>query len=696
MKRRLAIIASLFVGGVLAPSAEPPPRRAQHVIVVGVDGLGGTWMESANTPNFDRMRSEGAWTHTARGVLPTSSSSNWGSMLTGVSVEQHGITSNGWQTNNFSIPPRIAGPYGMFPTIFALLRERRPQSKLATIYDWSDFGRLLERPLTDHAVNVTGAANTMSAAVGYFIAEQPDLLFIHLDDLDHTGHSHGWGSPQYLTGINDIDTLVGNLLDALVNNQLVDDTVVLLTSDHGGSGTGHGGATRQEIEIPFLLWGAGVAANRVLPVPANNMDVAPTVAWLLGVEAPDYFQGKPVVSAFADYTDLPPAILTQPEDVIVAAGGTASLMFTFASETPATVQWFHDGVELSGASASTLEFDPVFGSDAGGYRARVVNGQGASFTRTAVIQVVSDIPTLTDDLVVHLKFDQSLADASGLNHHATLVGPATIAAGHLGSGSLSFSTAIDGSSFGYATLGAPALLQFGQTTDFTVSFWARLTSWTADLPFISNKNWNSGANQGWVIAPESDGRLQWNLGGAPGTRKDYDGTAGTFSDGAWHHVLVSFDRDGVAQSFVDGLHVSSQPLTANANDVSTPASLALNIGQDGTGQYTWNGQASAADARLDDLLIWRRALGAEEAALIFFKGQSGLSATEPLAATQAIQLRRQGDELRLEWTAGQPQGSAFVTGGWTNLPAVGNSLPVLPDEPAHYFRLQPTTSSPQP
>jgi hypothetical protein len=120
----VALFASLFE----ADAAEPPTRRAQHVIVVGVDGIGATWVPAATTPNLNWMTAEGASTMTARGGLPTSSSSNWGSILTGVGVEQHGITSNGWQTNNFSIPPRILGPGNMFPTIFALLREQMPGS----------------------------------------------------------------------------------------------------------------------------------------------------------------------------------------------------------------------------------------------------------------------------------------------------------------------------------------------------------------------------------------------------------------------------------------------------------------------------------------------------------------------------------------------------------------------------------------
>ena len=48
------------------------------------------------------------------------------SMIMGAGPEQHGVTSNEWETNKFEIAPTVVGPGGMFPTIFGLLRAQRP------------------------------------------------------------------------------------------------------------------------------------------------------------------------------------------------------------------------------------------------------------------------------------------------------------------------------------------------------------------------------------------------------------------------------------------------------------------------------------------------------------------------------------------------------------------------------------------
>jgi hypothetical protein len=58
--------------------------------------------------------------------MPTSSSPNWASMIMGAGPEQHGVTSNDWETNKFEIPALEVGPEGMFPTIFGVIRRQRP------------------------------------------------------------------------------------------------------------------------------------------------------------------------------------------------------------------------------------------------------------------------------------------------------------------------------------------------------------------------------------------------------------------------------------------------------------------------------------------------------------------------------------------------------------------------------------------
>jgi predicted AlkP superfamily pyrophosphatase or phosphodiesterase len=237
--------------------------------------------------------------------MPTSSSPNWASMIMGAGPEQHGVTSNDWQPDKFEIAPVVRGPRGIFPTIYGVLREQRPDAVSAIFHDWKDYARLTERDMVDvieHPINDgttdLGARQTMAAAVKFFAARKPALLFIHLDHVDHAGHQIGWFTPEYFAAVRVADQLIGDMIAAIKAAGAEDDTAVLVTSDHGGAGTKHGGATMGEIEIPWVLAGPPVKAGFEITAPVNTYDTAPTLARLLGVVPPACWIARPVLPAF--------------------------------------------------------------------------------------------------------------------------------------------------------------------------------------------------------------------------------------------------------------------------------------------------------------------------------------------------------------------------------------------------------------
>lgn len=248
----------------------------------------------------------------------------------------------------------------------------------------------------------------------------------------------------------------------------------------------------------------------------------------------------------------------------------------------------------------------------------------AAGTGLLATMLTAQAGTISNDLVVHLKFEDTYADSSGNNNNGEAVGTPGFAEGKIGK-ALAFSSAADGSFFNYVTLGAPAALNFGASTDFSIAFWVKFSSWTGDPAFVSNKSWSSGGNQGYVIATDGDGRLQWNFKESGSGRKDYDGPAGTLSNGQWHHVVVTFDREGNATSYIDGVQVDSRSIAPGVETIDTPEGLATNIGQDGTGAYTDGGSVGIADGLIDDVGIWRRVVTGGEVSRIYAAAQSGVA-----------------------------------------------------------------------
>ena len=101
----------------------------------------------------------------------------------------------------------------------------------------------------------------------------------------------------YKGEINYLDQHLGRLFDFLAEHGMMDDCLILLTSDHGigfGEHDGKHGATlyEEQIRVPLIFklplnMYAGSVSNQV----ARTLDIAPTILDVIGVSVPSHFQG---------------------------------------------------------------------------------------------------------------------------------------------------------------------------------------------------------------------------------------------------------------------------------------------------------------------------------------------------------------------------------------------------------------------
>jgi hypothetical protein len=295
-------IAILIFFSVLT-SFSQSKKLTKHVIVVGFDGLSPDGLEKAITPTFDKIISEGSYSFHARAVLPTSSSSNWASMIMGAGPEQHGIISNSWEKNNFVLPAVVQSEDFIFPTIFSLIDKQVENAEIGAIYHWDGFGRLFEKSAVDYDVIGKTEDETAHLASQYIENKKPTFTFIHFDHIDGAGHEFGHGSKEYYKSVEKADKLLEQVFNAIKKAGIADETVVIISSDHGGVGLGHGGESLAEIEIPFILWGKSVKKNHKINYPVYQYDNAATVAFALGLKTPIAWIGKPVKNAFIGFSE---------------------------------------------------------------------------------------------------------------------------------------------------------------------------------------------------------------------------------------------------------------------------------------------------------------------------------------------------------------------------------------------------------
>ena len=290
------VVATLLMGCGKGEVASP---KVDHVIIIGLDAMSSHGMQRATTPNLNRMIENGASCINGRCILTPASTQNWTTMLTGASPVQHGVTGNPWQRDNHRIEPYIANEDGLFPSIFDWVRwSRGEDAKIYMLHEWRNVKRMFSWERVDICEKTPTGEATFERAEELFFADRPDLLYMHILDTDHVGHNDGHDTEHFYSCIEKYDALIGQFVDRIEAEGLLKNTLILVVADHGGFLGTHSGESAKAIEIPIILYGAGVQKGVTLS-KYFIFDVAPTVAWAMDVEWPeDVCVGKPLVEAF--------------------------------------------------------------------------------------------------------------------------------------------------------------------------------------------------------------------------------------------------------------------------------------------------------------------------------------------------------------------------------------------------------------
>ncbi len=299
--------------------AEQDP--AKRVILIGIDGVSSEGFQYSNTPVMNSLISQGAISLKTRGVMPTVSAPNWATILSGAGPEQHGVTSNNWSLMNQGFEPTVKDADGYFTSIFTLIRKQMPKAITAMFYDWDWFGTYVNKKLISKEQHIQGHVMVTSIALNFIKKEKPVFTFIYYGHPDETGHSKGFNTKEYYQSINDIDTEIGKIVAGLQESKMIQNTTLIITSDHGGAGYGHGGESMIEFEVPWIISGPGIKKNALLEMPNDLANTALTIARILGLKTPTEWIGRPVNEAFITKTAAPKPSIYVPKPWCSLADG---------------------------------------------------------------------------------------------------------------------------------------------------------------------------------------------------------------------------------------------------------------------------------------------------------------------------------------------------------------------------------------
>ncbi|MGC8828764.1 MAG: Ig-like domain-containing protein [Verrucomicrobiia bacterium] len=319
------------------------PDLLTHVIHISIDGCGALYLRDylknapEQFPNFVRLQQIGAWTLNARcDYFASITLPNHSSMFTSLPVLQpsgwdnqsyHGLTTDMDNGSTIHSPstgnPNLPYKYSVFDVVHdnglstAFIYSKASLTLLSR--SWSGTNGAVDlvgedngRSKIDFVLSTAGNASTGSSLPLVEELERRigsntlwNYTFVHFTEPDTVGHSSGWGSTTWSNTIRTMDTYVGRVIDAILTSPTYsNETVLIVTADHGGTGLGHSDASIPiNYTIPLFIMGpkipAGVDlyslfANRVGPgtnrvaytepyQPLRNGDIGNLVCMFLGL-----------------------------------------------------------------------------------------------------------------------------------------------------------------------------------------------------------------------------------------------------------------------------------------------------------------------------------------------------------------------------------------------------------------------------
>lgn len=267
------------------PGEASETRITRSLVIVLIDALrNDTSLKQEVMPFLNQLRNEGA-SATMHSRPPSYSEPGYTVILTGA-----------WP--DISDGPVINLEYADIPEftqddIFSGAKQAGLFTALSGYY-W--FEKLIPQEAVSASFYTSGEdqaadRDVTDAALPWLQAGTYNLVLIHLDQVDYAGHHEGGPiDPRWDAAATRTDALLEEIVSAMDLNQ---DTLLVI-SDHGQIDQGgHGGQDPIVLLEPFVMVGNGVIPGEYGDV--DMVDVAPTIAALLGTKIPGTDQGQPQV-----------------------------------------------------------------------------------------------------------------------------------------------------------------------------------------------------------------------------------------------------------------------------------------------------------------------------------------------------------------------------------------------------------------
>lgn len=226
-----------------APSVATATTAPPTVLLLSIDGLRADMVERGHSPNLARLAREGVRSVGMSPSYPSLTFPNHYTLVTGLRPDHHGIIHNSMRAEDlgdFRLDNRdaVTNPawwggepiwVGVEKAGYKSATWSWPGSEAAIqgmhASQWHAYDESVPLPERMHQV--------LSWLQGAPDGHKPRLVAAYMEQVDKAGHTYGPDSPEYAAALQQVDAAIGQLLDGMRRDGLLDQTNVIVVSDHG-------------------------------------------------------------------------------------------------------------------------------------------------------------------------------------------------------------------------------------------------------------------------------------------------------------------------------------------------------------------------------------------------------------------------------------------------------------------------------
>jgi predicted AlkP superfamily pyrophosphatase or phosphodiesterase len=314
--RGVPLLAVLLTSILLPVLGQAQPSPENRLVLLSIDGLSPDLLSRAEEmgiklPALDALRSRGVTADGLIGIFPTVTYPLHTTLITGVTPDRHGVTTNykdrDWYLDRSDIrvdtlwdaaeradltTAVVSWPVSfgaevdfLVPEYLAINADPMPKIRSDSTPGLLDSLEETKSPLPQllpfRELEAGVPLDTFTTEVACWVleTEKPDLLFTHFLDLDHRRHRHGPFAEPIFQSLRFVDVLLSRIVEATEQAGTRESTTFVVVGDHGFEWI------HTTIVLDALFAGAGIDASRFkMVVEGGSAAVYPTTEGQAGSE----------------------------------------------------------------------------------------------------------------------------------------------------------------------------------------------------------------------------------------------------------------------------------------------------------------------------------------------------------------------------------------------------------------------------